>query len=154
MEDEVDARISADVQEINRLASDIAALNSQIGVAQGQGAPNDLLDQRGELLRQLADLTAISTVVQDGGPVNVFTSGGHPLVVGGAVTTLSTTPDVFNPTILQVSDANGAAIAAQIDGGSLGGILQFREQILEPRHQCFGPHRGRDEPRGSMLSIS
>ncbi|HQY77669.1 MAG TPA: flagellar hook-associated protein FlgK, partial [Rhodoferax sp.] len=78
------------VQEINKLAKGIAAVNEQIARAQGNGqSPNDLLDQRDTLIRNLNNYVQTSQIVADDGTVGVFVAGSQPLVLGNVATPLS-----------------------------------------------------------------
>ncbi|TSE34787.1 flagellar hook-associated protein FlgK [Tepidimonas charontis] len=85
------ARLQAQevVNQINQLAQSIAKLNGSIGVARGTGAPpNDLLDQRDQLLAKLNELVQVSTVAADDGTLSVFVGGSLPLVLGNQATAL------------------------------------------------------------------
>ncbi len=80
----VNNALTAAVDEINSLASSIAGINQQIlnlGVS-GSGGANDLLDHRDELIRQLSEQVAVSTVAQNDGTVNVYIGNGQALVTG------------------------------------------------------------------------
>ncbi|MEO1576629.1 MAG: flagellar hook-associated protein FlgK, partial [Pseudomonadota bacterium] len=59
---EVNARIRQDVSDIDALAREVAALNNQIAVGggtRGGQAPNDLIDQRQQLIDELAGKVAV-----------------------------------------------------------------------------------------------
>ena len=72
--DEVSQRISQSVSDINGLSSAIAEINDDIVLASGKTGqpPNDLLDQRDMLLRQLAEQVSVSTIELQDGTVNVY----------------------------------------------------------------------------------
>ena len=78
----VNSQISGTVTSINSLTSQIAALNGQIGQASTTGNPNNLLDQRDNLVQQLAGLTGMSAVTESNGTVSVYTTAGQTLVSG------------------------------------------------------------------------
>lgn len=125
----VDQDVTQTVGQINTLASQIAALNQQIGSLQGLGqGTGELLGQRDEALSQLSSLVGTSTVSGDNGTVTVTVGNGSPLVVGNQSFQLTTQPD---PTtgLAQVysQDSN---ITAQITGGELGGDIQVRDQEI------------------------
>src|SRR6056297_33710 len=90
---ELNGRIEASVGDINALAENIASLNQQVSQAlaasQGQ-PPNDLLDQRDQLVRELAQRIDVSVVDASGGAINVMIGNGQPLVVGGSSQPLQT----------------------------------------------------------------
>ncbi len=78
------------VQEINKLAKGIAAINKQIARAKGDGQqPNDLLDQRDTLIRNLNNYVQTSQIPADDGSVGIFVAGSQPLVLGNVATPLS-----------------------------------------------------------------
>lgn len=137
MDRESDQRLVDGVADVNGLTSQIAALNREIvrrtGMA-GGAQPNDLLDQRDELVRQLSTKIGVTTVVQDDGALNVFTGGGQTLVLGDQAQTLATVADPYQPTrhSLALSSASGPiAIADAAVGGELGGVLQFRHEVVD-----------------------
>jgi flagellar hook-associated protein 1 len=144
MDEEVNARLRGEVAEINSIAQGIARLNSEIqtGIARTGGqAPNDLLDQRDLLLDQLAEKVSVNAVKQDGGTVNVFIGNGQPLVLGADASQLTTVQDNFDSTRLgiAVQTASGIVdVTPNISGGALGGVLDFRREMLDPAHNALG----------------
>ena len=133
----INSGISSDVSQINSLATSISSLNQQIVSAQagssGQ-APNDLLDQRDTDLSSLSKLVGVSTTTDSNGALNVFIGSGQPLVLQGSVTQLTTVPNQFNSSQLEISAAtnDGNPISAEITSGDLGGLLAARTQALDP----------------------
>lgn len=143
MDREVNQRLSGEISEINSLAQGIARLNNDIsvGLARTGQPPNDLLDQRDRLLDQLAEKVSVSTVVQDGGQVNVFIGSGQPLVLGADASQLATIEDPFDPMRLGVAvqtQAGRVDVTRNISGGKLGGVLDFRREQLDPAHNALG----------------
>ena len=141
---EVNSRIKAEVAEVNSLAQGIARLNNEItaGIARTGGQPpNDLLDQRDRLLDELSQKISVNTVRQDGGTVNVFVGSGQPLVLGANVNQLTTAQDPFDSTRLTVAlqtPGSSVDISRNVSGGSLGGLLDFRSEQLDPAHNALG----------------
>ncbi len=139
----VNSSISADVTQINSISSSIAKLNNQIAVATanaGGQAPNDLIDQRDQLVSNLSQLVGVSTTQGDNGAVNVFIGNGQPLVLQNTATTLTTVPNQFNATQLEVAssaDPNNP-ISSQITSGDLGGLLAARTQAVYPAINQLG----------------
>jgi flagellar hook-associated protein 1 len=134
---DVNSRITADVQQINSIASSISTLNQQIvvGTAQdGSQPPNELMDQRDQLVSNLSQLVGVSTTTDPDGAVNVFVGNGQPLVLQGQTTTLTTVPNQFNASQLEISTstANGNVISSSITSGDLGGLLAARAQVINP----------------------
>ncbi|MFW6340534.1 MAG: flagellar hook-associated protein FlgK [Wenzhouxiangella sp.] len=137
---EVDGRVAGTVDEINGLASSIAELNERIARAQGASGgagPNDLLDQRDQLISELSQKIEVNTVDQGDGVVNVFVGNGQNLVLGGEVNTLTVGEGVFGPQTQEVR-IGSTAITSQLTGGELGGLLDFRREILEPTRNELG----------------
>ena len=134
---DVNSRITADVQQINSIASSISTLNQQIvvGTAQdGNQPPNELMDQRDQLVSNLSQLVGVSTTTDPNGALNVFVGNGQPLVLQGQTTQLTTVPNQFNASQLEISTstANGNVISSSITSGDLGGLLAARAQVINP----------------------
>lgn len=124
--------------EINGIVTSIARINKDIvtiGSATTGGPPNDLLDQRDELVRKLSEYTEVSTYEQDDGSLNVFIGGGQSLVVGFNAQLLGVQNDEFSPLHKDVVVNSGGVnvdISSQLRGGKLGGALDFLSTSLEP----------------------
>src|SRR2546427_482401 len=72
-----------DVTVVNSLAGQVATLNAQISrsIASGQ-TPNDLLDQRDQLVRNINKYVQTSQIPADDGSISLFVGGSQPLVLG------------------------------------------------------------------------
>ncbi|MDH5435365.1 MAG: flagellar hook-associated protein FlgK [Gammaproteobacteria bacterium] len=135
----VNNTIEATVEDINSLALDIASINKQITETRGSindQPPNDLLDKRNLLIKQLAELVSVDTFEQDDGAINVFIGKGQSLVVGINSQQLFTTLDPLDPSRLDVGIKLGSTgrvnvISDFLNGGSLGGVLSFRDNVLD-----------------------
>jgi flagellar hook-associated protein 1 FlgK len=143
LDTDVNSRITADVQQINSIASAISTLNQQIvvGTAQdGNQPPNELLDQRDQLVSNLSQLVGVSTTTDANGALNVFVGNGQPLVLQGQTTALTTVPNQFNASQLEISTAtdNGNSISSNITSGDLGGLLAARSQVINPALNQLG----------------
>ncbi len=138
LQSEVNSRLSASVNEINALASNIAKLNNDIMGATAQASgnpPNDLLDQRDNLVNELSQYSSINTVSQGDGSLNVFIGNGISLVIGNHAEQLAMTPDPHQPEVSHVGlvTSNGVSIINnQLTGGSIGGTMDFRREALNP----------------------
>ncbi|MGZ8175157.1 MULTISPECIES: flagellar hook-associated protein FlgK [Methylobacter] len=137
--------IGAKIDEINSLAGSIANLNVQIStsLAQTQGLkqPNDLLDQKDALLSKLAGIVNISVVPQKDGASSVFIGNGQALVLNGHAAVFTILQPQYDPGRLGIGikTANGAIeVTNQITGGTLGGALRFRDEVLDPAQQKLG----------------
>jgi flagellar hook-associated protein 1 FlgK len=140
---DVNSRITADVTQINSIASAISTLNKQIvvGTAQDGGQPpNELLDQRDQLVSNLSQLVGVSTTTDPNGALNVFVGNGQPLVLQGQTTALTTVPNEFNASQLEISTStsNGNSISSSITSGDLGGLLSARAQVINPALNQLG----------------
>jgi flagellar hook-associated protein 1 FlgK len=141
---EVNTRLQGAVTEINGLASSLASFNQQIVAAQsvaGGQPPNDLLDQRDALLAQLAEHIATTVLAQADGSVNVLTGSGQALVLGSSTANLGVAPAPADPSQLELTYEVGhhpIVITDSITGGALGGLLDFRKQVLAPAQNALG----------------
>ncbi len=133
------------VDNINFLATSIAALNVQIseelGKSQGLIKPNDLLDKQDALLSKLAEIVNVTVLPQKDGSSSVFIGSGQVLVLNGGTAVFTTLPSPFDPTRLNIGikTANSTMdITNQISGGSLAGSLRFRDEVLDPAQQELG----------------
>ena len=142
----VNSQVSGMVQQINTYAGEIASLNSQVamfGNASGRQAPNDLLDQRDQLVTDLGKLVGTKVVMQDGGQFNVFIGNGQTLVLGGKATSLAAVSSASDPGRTTLASVNPAGKVMPmnesiINGGALGGLLRFRDETLSPALNSVG----------------
>ncbi|GAA5183905.1 flagellar hook-associated protein FlgK [Niveibacterium umoris] len=146
LRDLVNGEISGTVTEINSTAKQIGELNQRIilatGLANGS-QPNDLLDQRAQLISQLNDQVRVNTIANDDGSVNIFVGNGQPLVIGASVSTLTAQPareDLSRTVVaIQLPTGSGQELPdAAFSGGKLSGLLNFRAQSLDPVQNGLG----------------
>jgi len=141
---DVESRITSEASAVTSLAKNIAQLNGQIadGLARTGQPPNDLLDQRDRALDELSAHIDISTVKQDDGQLNVFVGSGQPLVIAGQSNKLVSISDPYDSArhgvALQVANGNPLDITPSLTGGTLGGLVDFRTQILDPTRNSLG----------------
>jgi len=144
MDNEADQRLTQGVTDVNNLTGQIAKLNEEIARQTGgsNGAqPNDLLDQRDQLISTLAGKIGVTTIKQDDGSLNIFTTSGQSLVIGNQANKLTTVADPYQPTRHSLAlSANGGAIAIPDGsvGGELGGVLNFRHDVIDPASAQLG----------------
>ncbi len=139
----VTSEIKAAVSTVNSLAAKVADLNGQITLVRGSGhQPNDLLDQRDQLIAEIASHIQISTIAAEDGSVNLFVGGGQRLVLGGQAATLAAVPDVYNPTRMRLglTDSSGTypMPASLVNGGDIAGLLRFQNGDLEDARNLLG----------------
>ncbi len=140
----VNEQVTLSVAAINFAAKQIADLNDKISLSTGAGAqpPNDLLDRRDALLRDLAKEVRVTTVAGTNGAINVFLSNGQPLVLDARTLDLSVEADPADATNLMVGLITGSNFRAfedaTVTGGVLGGALAFRSQTLNTAQNALG----------------
>jgi len=137
----INSRVSQTVTEINNYATTIASLNDRISMALGSSGgkpPNDLVDQRDQAVRELAQRVSVTTVEQDNGALNVFVANGQSLVVGTVASPLGIKQNEFDSARTEVTVQGGAVISGQVGGGTLGGLLDTRREILDPAREKLG----------------
>lgn len=129
-------------EQVNRLAGSIGQLNQAIALASSAGAPpNDLLDARDEAVRQLSEYVGVTVVPQDDNSYNLFIGSGQPLVVGNTVSRLEAVAGRSDPTRFDIDFVSGGsrqAITTQITGGELGGLIRYREEVLDASFNSLG----------------
>jgi flagellar hook-associated protein 1 FlgK len=133
--DSINGRIESNVSAINSIAGHIAQLNEDIAIQQAAGeVSSELLDQRDAKLEELSTYIGFTTLDQPSGEVSVFIGNGEPLVVGLSTSTLTTLLGPADSSQLnigiQTSGNTVGDITNQLSGGAIGGLLEFREEIL------------------------
>ena len=140
----VNDQITASVSAINGYARQIAQLNDAIEkattAAQGK-PPNDLMDQRDQLIAQLGQEVRV-TVVNQGNSSNVFIGNGQPLVVGSkafALAATSSPTDSHRTEVAYVSKDKTSVLSENaLPGGRLGGLFEFRAKTLDATQNALG----------------
>ncbi|MEX1167027.1 MAG: flagellar hook-associated protein FlgK [Hydrogenophaga sp.] len=135
-------QVDGTIQSINRLASDLAKINQKVIETQGDaGIPNDLLDQRDQLLAELGQYMNVTTVDADDGSISVFVAGSQPLVLGTSANRLAQVSNPDNPAQKQINVIQGG-VSREVPegsvGGALGGILKFVNQDLPTLQNMIG----------------
>lgn len=143
MDTNINQQLRGDAASINSIAQNIAQLNQQIATVgvNGTSPPNDLLDARDKQLADLSALVDTSVVKQDNGAVNVFIGKGQPLVLGGQAAQIVAKPDDYQPgrvTLAFQSPTGTMDITSTLSGGSIGGLLDFRREMLDPARNELG----------------
>ena len=134
--DDVNSQISSSVATINSYSEQIAKLNETIIVAGSTShQPNDLLDQRDQLVLELNKLIRVTTTTNSDGTYNVYIGNGQQLVTNSQAIKLTARPSLADPSRFAVGIAtNGGSQElpeSLVTGGSLGGLLSFRSGTLE-----------------------
>lgn len=142
---QVNLSIATSVDQINNYSKQIANLNQQISKLTAVGAgssPNDLLDQRDQLVSELNKVVGVEVSTQDGS-YNVSMGNGITLVQGKEARQLAAVPSSADParTTLAYVDkiaGNVEIPEKQVTTGSLGGLLSFRMQDLDQARNTLG----------------
>lgn len=137
---ELDQKITA----INSLATSIAAANEKIARATGLGQPpNDLLDQRDQLVRDLNKYIQTSSIPADDGTLGIFIGGSQPLVLGYTAAPLSRVSDDFNDPMKSKLAINRSGQTIVLDeavlgGGEVPGLLRFQNTDMAEGRNLLG----------------
>lgn len=140
----VNSQIEASVTTINTYAGQIAKMNDQIGnyASSAQRPPNDLLDQRDQLVLELNKFVKATVTPGDNNSYTISIGNGQPLVVGQDSYKLAT---MASPTDLsrvevgyQLGDKVSVLPDGALSGGELGGMLEFRTNSLDKAQSQLG----------------
>ncbi len=133
----INSQVQGYVGSINSFAQQIAALNKQIVLAQSSNnqPPNDLYDQRDQLVLELNKVVGIQTTTNSNGSFNVYFGNGQQLVVGTRATPLSVVASSEDPSRLTVGVVNSGGTQelpeSLISGGALAGVFHYRSESLD-----------------------
>lgn len=146
----INTQIATAVTQVNSYVERIKDLNHQITIARAGNPnqpPNDLLDQRDQVVSQLSQLVNVKTYEQ-GGNINLTVGNGQVLLGGDTVFPLQTVRSAADPSRMVVaysvpSGVNGAMMPVEmpdqaITGGSLGGFISYRTQALDAVQNQLG----------------
>ena len=132
--------------EANNLIQNIASLNKSIvglGISTQQN-PNALMSERDEALRELAELVEINTIDGKNGEKLVFLTTGQSLVLKEGdfnLVSLNGDPDP-NRKDLQLNLSSNSNLTVPVEaekvGSKIGGLLTFRQEVLEPAQNRLG----------------
>lgn len=142
--DGVNSQITSNVDVINSYARQIAQVNDAItGLVNGDNdQPNDLLDQRDQMINDLNKYVKATVTYSDNHTVTVSIGSGQPLVVGKQFFQLAATPSQTDPSRIEVGYVTGARVTElpenALSGGQLGGLLGFRSGSLDHIQNALG----------------
>src|SRR3989442_1803991 len=120
--------VATDVDNINSLTSQIAKLTKQIQVEEipGNPPPNELRDQRAQLVQKLSQTVDVHQI-DSNGTYELYVGSGRTVVLNGDSQNLTTAPDTNG---LYRVKAGNYDITSEIAGGDLQGQLQLRDQNI------------------------
>jgi flagellar hook-associated protein 1 len=136
--------LESGVRMVNSLATRIADVNREIRNALGSGhTPNDLLDQRDELVRELNTHVQISTIAAEDGSLSVFVASSQPLVLGTTAARVALSSDAFGDPLKSTLTMQRDGLTVEMDettlgGGSLSGMLRFNNTDLADAGNLLG----------------
>jgi flagellar hook-associated protein 1 FlgK len=140
----VNNQITSNVALINSYSEQIANLNREIGALSNNAhqPPNDLLDQRDQLIADLNKSVKTVVFAGDNNSLTVSIGNGQPLVVGVKAFQLAATRSVTDLTRVEVGYVTGSKITAlsetALSGGELGGLFDFRLNSLDRTQNSLG----------------
>jgi flagellar hook-associated protein 1 FlgK len=125
---------------VNEIANLVAEVNRRISLLQDgrdSNGLNAMIDQRDNLLKELSEWVGINTSIQSDGQANVFAGKGQSLVLGSQTAELSVA-DNGAVYLRQVGTSTKQEITSSISGGEMGGLLSYREQVLDAAQSELG----------------
>jgi flagellar hook-associated protein 1 len=132
--DTINGQLENSVAQVNSIGQNLAKINDQVRLATASGAStNEMLDERDRLMESLAGYIGFTTVPQPNGEMNVFIGNGEPLVVGISASRLVTVQDSTDASQRNIALQVGSTrsdITAQLSGGQIGGLLDYRSDVL------------------------
>ncbi|MDP1657763.1 MAG: flagellar hook-associated protein FlgK [Methylotenera sp.] len=142
--DSINTQLTSTVSLVNTYAKQIASLNDVIdkAISATGNPPNDLMDQRDQLVLELSKQIKTTVVPQNQGSYNIFVGNGLPLVVGADTYALTTASNPTDPSRLEVAYQSKTKTTIlgvdSLPGGTIGGILQFRAESLDAVQNQLG----------------
>lgn len=136
--------ITQKLSSINSLAKSIAGVNEQVARTMGSGqSPNDLLDHREQLVRELNQYIQTTSIPADDGTVGIFIGGSQALVLGTAAATVSVGQDGFNDPLKSKLTITRSGQVNTLDentlgGGEVPGLLRFQNTDLAEGRNLLG----------------
>ncbi|MCE1192025.1 MAG: flagellar hook-associated protein FlgK [Acidovorax sp.] len=142
----VSEQLQSSITAVNSLAEQMANVNEQIARAQGNGqTPNDLLDRRDQIIREINQYVQTTQIPADDGTVGLFVAGSQPLVLGTTATSLSVGDATAFPGSGQTKLFFNRPGASPIEmdenvlgGGSMSGLLRFSNNDLAEGRNLLG----------------
>ena len=135
--------LRSNIDSVNSLAKRVADLNRQISALNGAGhSPNDLLDQRDQLVSEISGYINVTTIEANDGSMGLFIGGGQSLVLGSNTNTLIAAPDQFDPAKTQLALQEGGVSRLvpnnAIAGGRIAGLVRFQNEDLTAARNLLG----------------
>jgi len=135
--------VQGGLSEVNTLATQMGKLNLAIAAATNRGhSPNELLDQRDELVRRIGAQMQVQTVLGPDETVAVYVGSGQTLVLGGASFKLVPQADPHDPSrigvAISIAGQRTQLSTSAIGEGQVAGLLRFQENDLAEARNRLG----------------
>ncbi|TQV64765.1 MAG: flagellar hook-associated protein FlgK [Halothiobacillaceae bacterium] len=141
LEQGIDRQASRTGSEINEMTGELSKLNATIVDLRHtfpDHEPNDLLDRRDLLLRNLSEKVDIKTFNDGEGNVNVTLGNGEWLVLADRQNPIVVAPTATGTKVLVQNKGQSKDITSQVTGGELGGLLRAKTEVLDPLRAELG----------------
>jgi flagellar hook-associated protein 1 FlgK len=132
------------ISSINSIAKNIAAVNDQVIRALGSGQPpNDLLDQRDQLIRDLNQFVQTTQINADDGSIGIYLSSSQELILGTRASSVAIVKDDFGDprtstlAIIRNGEANRLD-DHMLGGGEVSGLIRFQNHDLNEGRNLLG----------------
>ncbi len=131
----LNSQIATAAQQVNGLTATVAQLNQQITELSPNQDAGTLEDARQQAILQLSSILGVDQITTQDNGVTLTTSDGTVLVSGDQSYSLSTTTVNGNTAI--VAGDPPATLSSDLQGGSIGGMLQARDQDIPPMQSAM-----------------
>lgn len=124
-------------REVNSYAEEIANLNDTISKAyrsDPNALPNDLLDRRDQLVRNIAERVNVNVVDNGTGALNLSVGTGQSLVTNDTATQFQAINGASGMTV-KIGDN---VITNRVTGGRLGGMIETQNELITPLRNQLG----------------
>ncbi|QEP41970.1 flagellar hook-associated protein FlgK [Ectothiorhodospiraceae bacterium BW-2] len=144
IDEQVNNQLSDSVMAVNELAAQIAGINSNIQdvATSAEDTPNDLLDQRDQLINLLSEYVSVKTIDMPNGTNNIYIGDGQNLVVGANHNTFSLQTTEFGGYTRKIGIVTNTGsftdVTDRINGGKIGATLDFKEGVLQRTKDDIG----------------
>ena len=137
--------ISDAIDEVNTLVNAIQEVNVSLARLNVGGEissqSSDLLDRRDVLLNTLSQKIDIQVINEQENNITVMVGNGQTLLNGSRAFQLATRPDPGDPSreiIVYQGFSSTNDISAQLTGGEIGGMIDYRNNVLNPTRNSLG----------------
>ncbi|MFV9997632.1 MAG: hypothetical protein AB8W37_08405 [Arsenophonus endosymbiont of Dermacentor nuttalli] len=141
MEQRLNGNLAKMADKVAQLVQQVAKLNGEIKKIKGiQGnIPNEMLDLRDQLTRELSSVIGINVITQDDS-ININFANGLSLINGTKVNKINAMASEADPAHITLAFDDGINLRHEIDptsitGGELASALAVRDEVLQPNRQ-------------------